>query len=181
MAARGPGRVFLTHQIMIIGNVRKDMDSLIEFEQALSPTVKGVVVFPLISKGKLIGTLNIGSNKAKSYRKHDVRLVKKVLSPIASSIENANLYSEVKALTEQLQQTVNERNEEIENKYYQLSLLNKVGNAMQGMHELDRLLHLILTCVTAGGAIGFNRAMLLLVNHDKGIVKGMMGGWSGYS
>ena len=175
LATKGPGRVFLTRQIMIVGNVRKDMDSLIEYEQALCPDVKGVVVFPLISKGKLIGTLNMGSRKPKSYRRHDVKLVKKILSPIASSIENANLYSEVKALTEQLQQTVNERNEEIEKKYYQLSLLNKVGNAMQGMHELDRLLHLILTCVTAGGAIGFNRAMLLLVNHDKGIVKGMMG------
>ncbi|MDX9702693.1 MAG: GAF domain-containing protein [Candidatus Auribacterota bacterium] len=175
LASKGPGRVFLTRQIMLVGNVRKDMDSQIEYEQALSTQVKSVVIFPLISKGKLIGILNVGSNKPKSYRKGDIRLVKKVLSPIASSIENASLYSEVKALTEQLQQTVNERNKEIENKYYQLSLLNKVGNAMQGMHELDRLLHLILTCVTAGGAIGFNRAMLLLVNHEKGIVKGMMG------
>ncbi len=175
LASKGPGRVFLTRQIMLVGNVRKDMDSQIEYEQVLSTQVKSVVIFPLISKGKLIGILNVGSNKPKSYRKGDIRLVKKVLSPIASSIENASLYSEVKALTEQLQQTVNERNKEIENKYYQLSLLNKVGNAMQGMHELDRLLHLILTCVTAGGAIGFNRAMLLLVNHEKGIVKGMMG------
>lgn len=175
LAAKGPGRVFLTRQIMIIGDIHKDIDSQIEYEQILAPSVRSVSVFPLISKGKLIGTLNIGHSKPKSYHRSDIRLVKKILSPIASSIENANLYSEVKALTEQLQQTIDERNAEIEKKYYQLSLLNKVGNAMQGTLELDRLLHLILTCVTAGGAIGFNRALLLMANHEKGIVKGMMG------
>ena len=173
-ATNGPGRVFITKQILIIGDVWKDTDSQIEYEQILSSKIRSAVVFPLISKGKLIGTMNLGSAMPKFYKKNDIKIIKKIINQIAVAIENASLYSEVKQLTEQLQKTVNERNAEIEKKYYQLSLLNKVGHAMQGTLELDRVLHLILTCVTAGGAIGFNRAILLL-KRENNFLEGVMG------
>jgi len=41
--------------------------------------------------------------------------------------------------------------------------------------DLDRLLHFVLTCVTAGQALGFNRALLLLVDHDRRVIEGRMG------
>ena len=173
-ATNGPGRVFITRQILIIGDVWKDSDSQVEYEQILSSQIRSAVIFPLISKGKLIGTMNIGSSMPKFYKKSDIKIITKIINQIAVAIENASLYSEVKQLTEQLQKTVNERNVEIEKKYYQLSLLNKVGHAMQGTLELDRVLHLILTCVTAGGAIGFNRAVLLL-KREHNYLQGVMG------
>lgn len=58
---------------------------------------------------------------------------------------------------------------------YQLSLLREITLAMQGVLELDKLLHLILTCVTAGFAIGFNRAFLFLVDKKKNELRGIMG------
>jgi signal transduction histidine kinase/putative methionine-R-sulfoxide reductase with GAF domain len=60
-------------------------------------------------------------------------------------------------------------------KAYQLSLLRKISIAMQGVLERDKLLHLILTCVTAGFAIGFNRAFLFLANRDGSELHGIMG------
>ena len=45
---------------------------------------------------------------------------------------------------------------------------------MQGTLQIDRLLHLILTCVTAGTALGFNRARLFLVDKERDIVYGKM-------
>lgn len=60
-------------------------------------------------------------------------------------------------------------------KAYQLSLLREISIAMQGVLERDKLLHMILTCVTAGFAIGFNRAFLFLVDRGQNELRGIMG------
>jgi signal transduction histidine kinase len=64
---------------------------------------------------------------------------------------------------------------EFTQKTYQLSLLREISLAMQGVFERDKLLHLILTCVTAGFAIGFNRAFLFLVDNQQHELRGIMG------
>jgi len=66
---------------------------------------------------------------------------------------------------------VTERERNVE----RLALLRKLSGAMQGTLELDRLLRLVLTCVTAGPGLGFNRAVLLLVNEDKTVLEGRLG------
>ena len=63
---------------------------------------------------------------------------------------------------------------EKEEKINQLSLLRKFADMMQGTLHIDRLLHLILTCVTAGTALGFNRARLFLVDKKRNAVYGKM-------
>jgi len=60
-------------------------------------------------------------------------------------------------------------------KVEQISLLQKLSQAMEGTLELDRLLHLILTCVTAGPGLGFNRAILLLVDDSQTMLEGRLG------
>jgi hypothetical protein len=50
----------------------------------------------------------------------------------------------------------------VEGKIEQLNLLRRLGEAMSGTLELDLLLRMILTCTTAGHALGFNRAFLFL-------------------
>jgi len=60
-------------------------------------------------------------------------------------------------------------------KVYQLARLRQLGQLMQGVLDLDRLLHYILTCVTAGQALGFNRAILLMVDRDRNVIEGKMG------
>ncbi|MBM4084991.1 MAG: PAS domain S-box protein, partial [Planctomycetes bacterium] len=57
---------------------------------------------------------------------------------------------------------------------HQLTLLRQLGEAMSGTLDLDRLLHLVLTCVTAGHALGFNRALLLLANESGAALEGKM-------
>lgn len=64
---------------------------------------------------------------------------------------------------------------EFTHKMYQLLLLREISLAMQGVLERDKLLHLIMTCVTAGFAIGFNRAFLFLVDDDRKTLRGTMG------
>ncbi len=64
---------------------------------------------------------------------------------------------------------------EVIDKAYESSLLRRVVQIMQGILDLDRLLYAILTCVTAGTALRFNRAVLLLVNADDDVLEGRIG------
>ncbi len=57
----------------------------------------------------------------------------------------------------------------------ELSRLLFISSTMRGTLELDRLLRMVLTAVTMGDGLGFNRAMLLLLDEDKNVIKGAMG------
>lgn len=57
----------------------------------------------------------------------------------------------------------------------ELSRLFFISSAMRGMLELDRLLRMVLTAVTMSDGLGFNRAILFLVDKDKGVLRGAMG------
>lgn len=56
----------------------------------------------------------------------------------------------------------------------QVTLLSEVGKALQSTMEIDELLRVILTAVTAGDGLGFNRAFLLLVDSGGSQVRGRM-------
>ncbi|MBM4129323.1 MAG: PAS domain S-box protein, partial [Nitrospira sp.] len=57
----------------------------------------------------------------------------------------------------------------------ELSRLFFISSAMSGILELDRLLRMVLTAVTMSDGLGFNRAILFLIDEDKGTLKGAMG------
>jgi PAS domain S-box-containing protein len=59
-------------------------------------------------------------------------------------------------------------------KTQQLQLMNEMGRFLQASLDINRVLHTVLTCITAGPALGFNRAFLLLFNEDNTILKGAM-------
>jgi diguanylate cyclase (GGDEF)-like protein len=57
----------------------------------------------------------------------------------------------------------------------ELDILYEIGNAMRTTLNLDQVLYIILTAVTSGEGLGFNRAMLLLVNEKDNTLEGKMG------
>ena len=57
---------------------------------------------------------------------------------------------------------------------YQLSMLRQINEAVQTTLDLKRLLRLVLTCTTSGRALGFNRAVLLMVNKDTNCLEGRL-------
>lgn len=57
----------------------------------------------------------------------------------------------------------------------ELSRLFFISSAMRGTLKLDRLLRMILTAVTMSDGLGFNRAILFLVDESKNVLKGGMG------
>lgn len=57
----------------------------------------------------------------------------------------------------------------------ELRMLYEIGNAMRTTLKLDEILFIILTGVTAHEGLGFNRAMLFLVNEQENTLDGKMG------
>ncbi|MBI4686899.1 MAG: GAF domain-containing protein [Nitrospirae bacterium] len=60
-------------------------------------------------------------------------------------------------------------------KNQELSRLFLINSFVRSTLDLDRLLRMVLTVVTMGNGLGFNRALLFLVDESKDILKGVMG------
>jgi PAS domain S-box-containing protein len=57
----------------------------------------------------------------------------------------------------------------------ELSRLFFISSAMRGTLDLHRLLKMVLTAVTMGDGLGFNRAILFLADEKRKVLKGAMG------
>jgi signal transduction histidine kinase len=57
----------------------------------------------------------------------------------------------------------------------QLSLLYEINNALLSTMKFDQILRIILTAITIGDGMGFNRAMLFLTDQGRNLLTGMMG------
>ncbi|MFA5361994.1 MAG: diguanylate cyclase [Candidatus Omnitrophota bacterium] len=64
--------------------------------------------------------------------------------------------------------------QELERTKAELTILYEVSNAMRTTLKLDEILYIILTGVTAHAGLGFNRAVLFLVNDEIGMIEGKM-------
>jgi diguanylate cyclase (GGDEF)-like protein len=64
---------------------------------------------------------------------------------------------------------------ELERTKTELAILYEVSNAMRTTLKLDEILYIILTGVTAHIGLGFNRALLFLVNEKDNLIEGRMG------
>ncbi|MDP2157126.1 MAG: PAS domain S-box protein [Nitrospirota bacterium] len=57
----------------------------------------------------------------------------------------------------------------------EMSRLFFISTAMRSTFELDKLLRMVLTAVTMSDGMGFNRAILFLVDDEKRVLRGVMG------
>ena len=64
---------------------------------------------------------------------------------------------------------------ELERTKIELRILYEISNAMRTTLKLDEIFYIILTGVTAHTGLGFNRAMLFLVNEKEKMIEGKMG------
>ena len=65
--------------------------------------------------------------------------------------------------------------QDIERMEWEFSMLYEVSNAMRTTLKLDQVFYIILTALTSHEGLGFNRAMLFLVNDKDNVLEGVMG------
>lgn len=64
---------------------------------------------------------------------------------------------------------------EVERLEWEFTMLYEVSNAMRTTLKLDQIFYIILTALTSHEGLGFNRAMLFLVNEKECVLEGVMG------
>ena len=65
--------------------------------------------------------------------------------------------------------------QELDRTRIELGLLYEISNAMRTTLKLEEILYIILTGVTAHTGLGFNRALLFLINDKDALIEGKMG------
>ena len=154
------GTVALTRQPMILDDYQASPYVLPEF-----PDIVATITTPVLFGERLLGLLHAHTTEqGRRFRRDDLRLLQMLADRAAIAIENARLFHQ----TERLAQDNLVRLRKI-------SILNEIGITMQGTMRLDALLRATLTGVTFGGGLGFNRAILLLVDESRNVLQGRMG------
>ncbi|HET9909046.1 MAG TPA: GAF domain-containing protein, partial [Anaerolineales bacterium] len=100
------GRAVQSRQIQFIPDVRNEPGFL-----RASLEVESEICVPLLKEGGVLGVLNVESQQGRPLTQEDVELLASLAGPIAVSIDNARLHSNVKslALTDSLTTLANRR------------------------------------------------------------------------
>jgi GAF domain-containing protein len=126
--------------------------------------VKSVGAIPLLLGERALGVLSVSRRDLRTFDADEIGLLKSFAQHAAIAIENARLFHEAERLAQDNLLRLRE-----------ISILNEIGMAMQGTMHLDALLEVVLTGVTFGGGLGFNRAILLLTDESRNVLEGRMG------
>jgi signal transduction histidine kinase len=154
------GVVARTRQPLVVNDYQASPYALPEF-----PDVVATLTVPVLFEERLLGILHSHSTQpGKRFTRDDLRRLQLLATQAAIAIENARLFRERERLA----------GDELL-RLRKLSILSEIGGTMQGTMELEALLRVILTGVTIGEGLGFNRAVLLLVDESRHVLEGRMG------
>ncbi len=127
-----------------------------------------LVCVPIIGKEGVIGTIASFDKNPDGHNhrfsEEDVNLLTSFAGHAAIAIEHARFYERMEELA--LDNLLRLR---------ELSILYHINTAMRSTVRLNKLLRIILTGVTIGGGLGFNRAILLMVNERAQTLRGILG------
>ncbi len=124
-----------------------------------------VLCAPFFSKGRTFGTLAFYDKDSDSskFDERDFQLLLTMANQISNAIENALTHYETTEMAQEHEKRVKE-----------LSTLGELNKALLTTVNFERILQLTLTAITIGDGLGFNRAMLFLVNEKDHILEGTM-------
>ncbi|MBD3308576.1 GAF domain-containing protein [candidate division KSB3 bacterium] len=127
-----------------------------------------LVCVPITGKEGVIGTIVAFDKNPNgddhNFSEEDVNLLTSFAGHAAIAIEHARFYERMEELA--LDNLLRLR---------ELSILYHINTAMRSTVKLHKLLRIILTGVTIGGGLGFNRALLLMVDDVEQTLQGMLG------
>ncbi len=134
------------------------------------PGCTSILSVPLVHADEVIGTLALIDRRSAlggrlvPFTERDERMLTIVAQAAAEAYSRAELYAEMEAIA----LTYKRRNHE-------LTILNHISREIQGSVQLDEILYVILTGITSGHGLGYNRAAALLIDEQKEELYGAFG------
>jgi len=119
---------------------------------------KTVVAIPLQHDGEIDAVLFVAdTGSRKQFVKTDLEIVERFAAQASIALQTSLLMSHEQRMTSQL------------------AILHKISDYIQAADDLKKILHVVLTGVTADYGLRFNRAVLLLLDERRESLIGQMG------
>ncbi len=127
---------------------------------------QSILCVPFLVKGKSFGTLTFYDKEIEPFKfeEKDLWLLLVIAQQLSFAIENLIARREIHTLVQEQERRVK-----------QLSTLWELSKALLTTVHFERILHLTLTAITIGEGLGFNRAMLFMVNEKDRMLEGVTG------
>ena len=138
---------------------------LFSFHPSTEEDGPSVLCAPLISKGRVFGTLAFYEKTGQPFRfnERDAQLLLTMANQTSSALENALTHYETSTMAHDLEMRLK-----------QYSTLWELNKALLTTIDLERIIHMTLTAITMGDGLRFNRAMLFMVNQKDRTLEGTM-------
>jgi len=125
--------------------------------------VEQVIAIPLMTKGRLVGSLNLSTNRSRTYPPEQIALLKTIGQQIGVAVENARLYEQAEqaAITAERSRLARELHDAVTQTLFSANLIADVlpriwkRNPEEGMQNLEELRQL------TRGALAEMRTLLL--------------------
>jgi nitrate/nitrite-specific signal transduction histidine kinase len=132
-------------------------------ERLVTLGVEQVIAIPLMAKGRLVGSLNLSTNRSRTYPPEQIALLKTIGQQIGVAVENAHLYEQAKqtAIEAERSRLARELHDAVTQTLFSANLIADVipriwkRNPEEGMQNLEELRQL------TRGALAEMRTLLL--------------------
>ena len=171
------GQVALTRQAILLNDVASA-----DYYFAANPDVKSELAVPLIAKNRLIGVIDLESEKADYFRPEHMHLLTLTASRIAQAIENARLYARVSRQAQTLT-VLNEISMELTSILDLDPLLERVGQLLRRLIDYQMFTIMLLdekgeTLITRyAWRFGYSHAPLRRIPITSGLVGASVREW----
>jgi signal transduction histidine kinase len=124
---------------------------------------------PLYSRDRFLGILSVFEREERlvgsreGFKEDDLSLLLAMASYISNALEQAITLRKIEKLISEKEAMVRE-----------LSILHSTSLALMGARRLEKALKIILSAITLGDGLGFNRAILFLINERTNTLDGKM-------
>jgi two-component system sensor histidine kinase HydH len=128
------------------------------------------VCLPLSDADPFQGILYLGFPKPRHFLSEEVDLLSLIARGIGEALRNVALHFEEEQTLSETSRLVQGHEESLR----RLSTLYELNRILLTTVHLERILQMTLTAITLGEGLGFNRAMLFLVDETSRVLKGTM-------
>lgn len=165
------GKAAQSAELQIVGDVDKEPNYINGH-----PSVKSELAVPLLTKGRVIGVIDIQSKTRNFFTEEHARLLTLVAARIASSIENARLYTRVFRQAQTLQ-VLNEISRELTSILNLDQLLARVGELLSRVidYQMFSILLLDEPSQTLQHRFSLRFKENIQLKHDIPIGRGLVG------
>jgi signal transduction histidine kinase len=150
------------------GDDQLDVDLRRRIPKVIGPF--SLALIPIADNGSFFGVLLLYYARPRTFGDGEGELLLIVGREISGTLRNAQLFSEAIARLDATRLA-----EEKDRQANQLSLLYEINNALLSTMKFEQILHIVLTAITIGDGMGFNRAILFLTDEGRNCLTGMMG------